>query len=74
MENFSTPPNFAQIAYNSLLKYEAERLHLICLLIAEGQTPQNIHDRIKAANPDEVAFPVLCAAAAQFIIDQKADN
>jgi hypothetical protein len=74
MEDFPTDLKFAETAYTTLKECDPERLHLVTLLIAEGQTPEMIFERMKEMRPDYVALPAICAGAAYWIIHQKHNN
>ena len=73
MENF-TDLEFAKAAYTTLKEHDPDRLHLVTMLLAEGETPETIHDRMKKMRPDYIALPAICAGAAVWIIHQKANN
>ena len=73
MEDF-TDLDFAKAAYTTLKEHDPERLHLIHLLLAEGETPETIQERMKTMRPDYIALPAMCAGAAVWIIHQKANN
>ena len=65
---------FAELAYDALLNCDPERLQLVTMLLAEGETPETIAERMKTMRPDFVVLPEMCAGAAVWIIHQKANN
>jgi len=73
MEDF-TDLDFAKAAYTTLKEYDPERLELVTLLLAEGETPEMILEKMKEMRPDYIALPEICAGAAVWIIHQKANN
>jgi len=74
MEDFPTDLKFAETAYTTLKECDPERLQLVCLLLAEGETPETIFERMKKMRPDYIALPAICAGAAHWIVYQKNSN
>jgi predicted Fe-Mo cluster-binding NifX family protein len=74
MEDFSTDLEFAKAAYTTLKEYDPGRLELVTLLLAEGETPEMILEKMKEMRPDYIALPEICAGAAHWIVYQKNSN
>lgn len=74
MEDFSTDLEFAKAAYTTLKEYDPGRLELVTLLLAEGETPEMILEKMKVMRPDYIALPEICAGAAYWIVYQKNSN
>ena len=74
MEDHVKDLEFAELAYDALLNCDPDRLQLVAMLLAEGETPETIHERMKKMRPDFAVLPEMCAGAAQWMIHQKANN
>ncbi len=72
--DFSTDLEFAKAAYTTLKECDPERLHLLYLLLAEGETPDSIFQKMTEKKPEYTALPAICGAAAYWIVNQKNSN
>ena len=57
-------------AYDTLQKQQPEMLRLVSVLVAGGQTPEDIFREVTRRSPKNSIWPGLCAAAADWLIHQ----
>jgi hypothetical protein len=74
MEDSQSELEIAKAAYETLKVTAPKKLHLIYLLLAEGETPEEIFSRMEIARPGHTDFSVICAGAAYWIVHQKNSN